>query len=48
MRVYGGMTQAGTKKSLQPPREPWTCSHGHANKGYWTRCLTAGCNERRK
>lgn len=47
LRVYGGMTNAGNKKALQPPRGAWTCSHGHENKGAWTRCLTAGCNEKR-
>jgi hypothetical protein len=31
----------------QSPKADWTCSRGHACKGYWTRCLTLGCNEKR-
>lgn len=47
MRVYGGMTRAGVKKALQEPRKDWKCSNGHTNRGYCTRCLTEGCNEKR-
>ena len=47
MRVYGGMTGAGVKKTLQEPHGSWKCSNGHENKGYCTRCMTEKCNEKR-
>lgn len=48
MRVYGGMTGAGNKKTLHEPYEAWKCPNGHENKGYCTRCMTTGCGEKRK
>ena len=47
MRVYGGMTGAGRKKSLREASGPWKCSNGHENKGYCTNCMTSGCGEKR-
>jgi len=43
---------AGSGTKFRPfkqsdPKPDWHCSNGHENKGYWTRCLTAGCNEKR-
>lgn len=46
VRVSGG-TGAGKKRPLREPAKGWTCSHGHENSGYATRCLTLACNERR-
>lgn len=37
------MLPAGTRD----PKPSWRCSEGHDNKGWWTRCLTPRCNERR-
>jgi hypothetical protein len=48
LRVRGGITGAGNRPApYEVPKEPWTCSHGHENKGNHTRCFTLGCNERR-
>lgn len=46
VNVPGG-ANSGCKQPLREPREAWTCRNGHDNKGFATRCLTAGCNERR-
>lgn len=41
-------TGAGRKMHLQTvPREPWTCSAGHENKGLYANCMHAGCREKR-
>jgi hypothetical protein len=45
-----GAAGSGTKFAPVGARDPkpdWRCSAGHENKGYWTRCLTKGCNEER-
>lgn len=48
LKVNGGPAASGVKLPLKEPlSKVWNCSQGHVNKGYWTRCLTAGCNERR-
>lgn len=48
MLVKGGPTNAGCKRPKQEPRPAWTCIHGHENRAYAARCLTAGCNEKRR
>lgn len=47
LRVNGGPANSGCKLPLKEPAKDWVCSGGHENKGWWTRCLTSGCNERR-
>ena len=45
-----GAAGSGTKFApyeARAPKPDWTCANGHDCKGCWTRCLTAGCNERR-
>lgn len=48
LKVWNGMTGAGRKQPLKEARkESWTCTHGHTNPRYATRCLTLGCNQER-
>lgn len=42
-----GAADSGKVRGKKPPHGDWTCSNGHPCKGYWTRCLTVGCNEKR-
>lgn len=45
-----GAGDSGSKFARAGAREPkpnWVCTQGHKNKGYWTRCMTENCNERR-
>lgn len=46
VNVPGG-ANSGCKQPKREPSTAWTCTHGHDNKGTWTRCLTVGCNEKR-
>lgn len=45
-KVEGG-TGARCKQPLREPAKDWRCQQGHTNRGYATRCLERGCNERR-
>lgn len=47
VKVPGG-ANSGCKQPKQPPHAEWTCRNGHDNKGTWTRCLTTGCNVKRR
>lgn len=43
MRVYGGMTGAGTRKVKQQSKKNWTCpSCGASNRYYWLNCPNDG------
>lgn len=43
VNVAGG-SNAGCRPALKDRHHDWTCVNGHSNKGFATRCLTAGCN----
>lgn len=51
LSTHGGPADSGRKlrrASDAEPKDDWTCpSCRHVNRGYTTRCLTAGCNARR-
>lgn len=47
LRVNGGPARSGVKLPLRDQRPDWTCSQGHANRGWCIRCITSGCNEKR-
>lgn len=46
VNVPGG-ANSGIKRPKSEPRKDWSCSNGHANRGYVVRCLVTGCNEKR-
>lgn len=48
MLLRGGPANSGTKLPKREPDGPWTCSQGHDNKAAWVRCMTSGCNEKRR
>ncbi len=46
VKVQGG-TGAGIRPPMQDRAPDWRCDNGHDNRGAWTRCLTANCNQKR-
>lgn len=45
-----GAADSGRKFRTAQTSEPkldWRCPNGHECKGFWTRCLTMSCNEKR-
>jgi hypothetical protein len=51
LSTHGGPADSGRKlrrASDAEPKQAWICKRcGLVNKGYWRRCLTLGCNEKR-
>lgn len=47
VNVAGG-SNAGCRQPLKDRHAEWECVNGHRNKGFATRCLTAGCNVSRE